>query len=81
MEQVIVFLCIYIALREAFFQYTQHKLINKLMSKNFADYQATLDKKDLAELNLIKNLKELGVNEEQLAQELEQQKAYLAGIR
>ena len=38
MEYVIGFLLLFIAVREATFYYTLHKLVNKIMSRNYGEY-------------------------------------------
>lgn len=38
-HSVSIYLLIYIAVRELFFMHTMNKLTNKLMSRNYQDYQ------------------------------------------
>ena len=40
---VIVLLVFYIICREVFFLYSTHKMINKIMSHNFHDYQQSVN--------------------------------------
>lgn len=39
---VILLLVVYIVAREAFFLYSTHKFVNKIMSHNFHDYQQSV---------------------------------------
>jgi hypothetical protein len=39
---VILILVLYIVARETFFLYSTHKMVNKIMSHNFHDYQQSL---------------------------------------
>lgn len=70
-------LLIFIIVREALHQYSMHKMINKMMSRNFAEYQSLVDKVKLEELN-VKNTK-LNIPVEEY--EPESDLALLEGVR
>ena len=49
---IITALLIFIFLRELLFQVSMHKMTNKLMSKNYAEYQKVMDQAEMTELRL-----------------------------
>lgn len=56
---IIGFLFVYIAVREIFFMYSTHKLVNKIMSHSFYDYQKSVQAgKPVPEKMVIKDLDE-----------------------
>lgn len=52
---IISALLVFILCREIVHQYSMHLLMNKLMSKNFAEYQSTMDRVKVEELKVNKN--------------------------
>ncbi len=51
---MIIALLVFIFLREVMFQFSMHKMTNKLMSKNYAEYQRVVDQAEMTELRLKK---------------------------
>lgn len=53
MEVIIVALLVFIAVREAMHIYTMHKMVNKVMSRNYGEYvQAQTPMKDVVRSQL-----------------------------
>lgn len=51
---MVIALMVFIFVREIIFQYSMHKMTNKLMSKNYAEYQRVMDQAEVMELRLKK---------------------------